>query len=566
MTGDMISNEDPTSGVTILPEQAPRRRGTKATALTAAALLVGTAGVATALFRGSSSDRDPATVIPANAFGVATIHLDLPGGQDSSISQILGLFPGVKLPDGGSLTDRVFRAMTKDSTPPVDYDKDIKPWLGDSATVAGWLDNGKPTLEIVLASTDDNAARAHLPAMMSGSDHFEVHDGWVVLGNSQADIDDALKAAATSALAGTGSYATDLNTLPSNELVTGWLDGAGAVKALQGALGSAGGGLSMFGALGAGNLAGALKDRLALGLHVADDVVQLDFRDVGSTTKTPVAMSPSSLLTQLPAGTIGAFELGDPAGVLKAVTPVIKIFGSFVGASQVCSSSGFAVAPAIPKQLLLRQLRRAIPPGTPHRQAQIRKLLGQVRQARANSSLPSGGTCKSTSSAASDPLAEIQKALGISFPDDLETILGDKAVVAFGGLELGGLPDVAIRSHPTNLSSAQSLAQQMTTHLGSTTPLHLSTTTAGDDLILATSPSYGAEIGKTGTFGDAPQVQKALDGLPADVAGALYLDLSRIWPFAGASVPDSVKHLKAIGLWSGKSGDVTTLQLRVVFG
>jgi hypothetical protein len=165
-----------------------------------------------------------------------------------------------------------------------------------------------------------------------------------------------------------------------------------------------------------------------------------------------------------------------------------------------------------------------------------------------------------------DPFAEIRKFLGISFPGDVKTVLGDRAVVAFGGLELAGLPDVAIRSHPTDLSTAQSLANTLGSTLSSNTPVNVDVSTAGDDLVLATSSTYGQEIAKAGGLGDKDQVKTALDGMPDSVNVAFYVDLSRVWPLLGSDVPDGIRHLHAVGFWAASSGDVQTAQLRVVMG
>lgn len=542
MAGDTISSDQPGPIAVLPPERGPSVAGTKATAFFAAVILVATAGVATAVFRSTTSDRNPATAVPANAFAVATLHLDLPGGQESAVDHILSLFPAAHLPSGGSLKDRVMRVLTQHSDPPVNYDKDIKPWLGDTATFAGWLNDGHPTLEVVLQSTDDAAARQHLPATLSSDEHFAVHNGWVVLGNTQSEVDAAIQAADASSLGDSGTYDGDINALPNDEAATAWVDGPATQKMLQGLFGNGSAGMSAFGGmmLGSTGLGDVLKGRFAVGLHATNDFVQFDVRSVGTKQ---YASAPASMLTQLPSGTIGAFEIGDPGAVVDGIAPALNlVFGAMnAGVSESCSS-GFSIAPS---------------PGMSP--AERRRLIQKLEHQQAH--------CQQQPTAVptpTNPTDAIQHALGISFPSDVKTILGDRAVVAFGGLELAGLPDVAIRSHPTDLSSAQTLAQTLATHLSSSAGFNLATSSAGDDLVLATSSAYADQVGKAGGLGDVAQVKTALGDLPGSVGVALYVDLSRVWSLVHA--PDSIQHLKAIGMWSTSSGDTTTGQVRIVLG
>jgi hypothetical protein len=575
---DIISSEQPAGGRWRRPREAPLiGAGARATAMTAALTLVVGAGVATAAWRGTSSGTAPEALIPANAFAVATADLSLPGGQAGALDTLLGRFPGLHLTGDGSIRDRILRTMLHSAQPSIDYDADVKPWLGDHVAIAGWNDNGKPEMEVLLQSTDDGSARQHLTDIVAGHAHVVMRDGYAVLGSSQQAVDDALAAAGHSSLRDAGPYDGDVSALPDNEAITAWFDGPQAKDVLGGtALGGAGGAMAFsgLGALGSG-FGDLLKGRAALGVHVTDTVAELDARSVGQSSTTS---APATMLTTLPSGTIGAFEVGDPGAVVDAVTPLIKVFGSFASgpAMSMCyGSSAVPVPSAVPglsPRSLRRQLSAALPPGTAHRRALIRhglrnyhKALTQARHRRAGI-VPMPQCTSGPSQPPSDPLAQIQKFFGISFPDNVKTVLGDRAVVAFGGLELAGLPDVAIRTHPTDLSAAQSLANTLSSTLSSSTPVHIDVSTAGDDLVLATSPTYGQEIAKAGDLGGQDAAKAALGDIPADVGVAGYVNLSRVWPLIGAGVPAGVQHLHAIGFWASTAGDVQTAQLRVVFG
>lgn len=586
-SSDIISSEEPAGGRWRRPREAPAGgAGVRATAMTAALTLVLGAGVATAAWRSTSSSTSPESLIPANAFAVATADLSLPGGQSSALETLLDRFPGLHLTGDGSIRDRILRTMLKGMGAPINYDTDVKPWLGDHVAIAGWNDNGKPQLEAVLQSTDDSSAREHLTKLVDGHAHVTMHDGYAVLGSTQQAVDDALAAASHSSLHDSSVYDEDINGLPGNEAITAWFNGPEAQNVLgHSMLGGTPGAmeLSPLGPLGSG-FGTLFKGRVALGIHVTDTVAEVDARSTGQTATN---MAPSTMLTTLPNGTVGAFEIGDPGAVVDAAVPLIRLFGSFAASSSMatCYGGSFAPSPtAVPglsPKALRRRLTASIPPGSPHRRAIIRQLLRSERTAIANArrahknaagGYASSGVqvpehCTSTpSTPPTDPLTAVEKALGISFPDDVKTLLGQRAVVSFGGLELAGLPDIAVRSHPSDLSTAQSLANTLSSHLSSSTPLHVDVSTAGDDLVLATSPAYGQAIAKGGDLGGQDLAKAALGDIPDAVDVAAFVDLTRVWPLIGSGVPAGVQHLHAVGFWAGTSGDVQTAQLRVVFG
>jgi hypothetical protein len=418
-------------------------------------------------------------------------------------------------------------------------------------------------------------------------------DGYAVLSDTTAHASAALRAAAHRSLAGTGAFARDVAHLPGDEALLGGLDGPPAERALESALG----GMlpwDMFGGVGPGSpspgsggpgaevpgfgmpglgsgmfgLAGGrdpLAGRVALGAHVTDDVAQLDLVSFG----TPAARTaPATLLSQLPASTVGAVEIGDPGPAVAQVTDLLRAFDDFgVSAQESCAQ----FVPSLPQ--VMPKVR--VPKGIPHRRAILREMrqarhraLAEARAgATANGSggLASAGTC-TVGTTSPSPLQAFRQATGLSLPGDVQTVLGTGAVVAFGGLHLTALPDVAVRSQPRDLPAAQALADRLRARLSAQHLVDLGVQSAGGDLVLATSPGYAEQVAQGGTFGSQPQVQKALGALPAQVSAAGYEDLSRLWPLFSDHVPADVRHLKAVGFWSDSRGALQHLQLRLVVG
>src|SRR5437763_937904 len=116
--------------------------GAKLTALTTALAVVLTGGVVTAAWRAFQPHHSPEALVPSTAFAVGTLDLSMPGGQAEALATFAAHFPGSPTHRGdGSAVDRLLRAIFHASSDPhVDYDRDVKPWLGDHVALAGWMD------------------------------------------------------------------------------------------------------------------------------------------------------------------------------------------------------------------------------------------------------------------------------------------------------------------------------------------------------------------------------------------------------------------------------------------
>jgi hypothetical protein len=280
---DTISSDDGAQWPVV---EEPRHGGmlgrlsgaSRTTAMTAAVSAVLLGGIATVTVRSFAPTANPAEVVPASAFAIAQFDLSLPDGQADATEHLVKRFPGA--PTGsGSIRDRLLRAMFKDSSDPhVDYDRSIKPWLGDHVAVAGWIDGtGKPQAEFVLESTDDGAARTAIHKA-SPDVGIAFSHGFAVLAPSQSAADAAVRAADKSSLADNTTYTGDLGLLDGTPVATGWADGAGVAKAIKSAFTSdvGAGAPDPLAATGLENVNG----RVVTGLRVSDDgdnsAIQLD--------------------------------------------------------------------------------------------------------------------------------------------------------------------------------------------------------------------------------------------------------------------------------------------------
>lgn len=599
------------------PDRAsvPRRATSLLTVMTTVAALTLAGGVVTAAWRSTSDSRGPATLIPASAFAVGTIDLSLPDGQAHALMTLADRFPDSPTHSGdGSAADRLLRALFHASTGTrVDYDRDVKPWVGDHVAVAGWVDAaGRPQMEAVVQSTDDNAARAELTKLL-GRGHGAVRfaDGYAVVADTDALAARTIASAHHASLAGTASYTGDVDALPGTPVATGWVDGPGVRKALTAAMepGAArmfGGGMNPFallgplGMLGSAGMLGAapgmspgtgvapgmgsgmrprgdnanslLDGRFAVGVRVTGDYVEVDSRSIG---RPAGHQSDSSSLTALPASTIAAVELGDPAALVSGATNALRGFLSFQALPTHLSR---LPVPALPSSGPCMG-HGPVPPATtvprdlPHRRA----LLRELRQLRRHHNDPGcsrmfrvhpPGMHAFHPPAEVDPLARLRATTGLDLPADATTLLGDSVVVSYGGVDLGAgvVPKVAVRTHPADLAAARAVADRLQQRLSSSRGMDISVGTVGSDLLLATTSGYAADVEHGIGFGDQDQVRLALGGLPSHVTAAGYVNLADVLPLLGSHLPADLVHLKAAGFWSTGDGDVQTSQLRLIIG
>jgi hypothetical protein len=125
-----------------------------------------------------SSGADTAKLAPASSFLYAEVSLDPSGSQQAGVRSILGDLPGSG-PPKQRLNDLLERA-SKSGKSPFDYEKDVKPWLGDKAAVfvappaAGAKD---PAWAAVVATSDESKAKDALKKLQEPGDRKATYNG-----------------------------------------------------------------------------------------------------------------------------------------------------------------------------------------------------------------------------------------------------------------------------------------------------------------------------------------------------------------------------------------------------
>ncbi|MEL4356882.1 MULTISPECIES: DUF3352 domain-containing protein [unclassified Luteococcus] len=230
-------------------ETAPKKKsgaGLKAGIAGLAVLALGAGGLAIAdpmnMFGGD--DAASSAMIPGDAVGYAEVNFDPDMSQKAEMVRFAMKFPSLKekvsLTEGGDLKQELWTSMSKDSSclKDVNYDADIKPWLGDHLAVA--VRSGAKNPIMVIEAKDEAKARAGFEKLnkcetdeknkLSG---LAFSDGYLVAAKTQADADKAVADAKSDPLEKKAEFTEDLKQLGDTGMMTMWGNKDGLVQLME---------------------------------------------------------------------------------------------------------------------------------------------------------------------------------------------------------------------------------------------------------------------------------------------------------------------------------------------
>lgn len=289
-------------------------------------------GAFTAVKLLASKGSQPDRWAPANSIAFAKFDLDPSASAKVAAWEFEQKFPKApKIASADQLKDGLLGAAFDDGTGDVNYATDIKPWLGDRLAVAEFPDSaGKPQEIDILAIKDAKKAQAALTKLVatassdeSGGDSvtgsfsaFSIQGDYVVLGASQAIVDQAIAAAKKADIDSNSTYTSDIAQLKSDRVATIWWDAGATLKAMSGDLPANARGLLMSGGLtGLPDLTKA--GRFVMGLRVQPTYAELQGRILGSSSPKLSSGDAGSALGDLPGGTVAGISLANPEQLLK---------------------------------------------------------------------------------------------------------------------------------------------------------------------------------------------------------------------------------------------------------
>ena len=183
------------------------------------AVVAGGAWAATSFF---ATGAQPAEALPASTVAYFSVDLDPSGGQKIEAIKTLRKFPGftdkVDLQTDDDLRERFFEEVTSSGEcEGLDYDADVKPWLGSRAAMAVVdLGEDEPTPVGVVQTTDSGKAEDGLSALVDACGGGEAAGGdvggwvvdgdWIVVAETPEIAQKVVDAADGSTLAGDASF------------------------------------------------------------------------------------------------------------------------------------------------------------------------------------------------------------------------------------------------------------------------------------------------------------------------------------------------------------------------
>jgi hypothetical protein len=210
------------------PEPAPRRRRRRTLFIAlgaVVALLVSGAAVAGAAVWYGWGATEPEDVLPGSSIAFARVDLSPGLGQALALQSLARKFPS--RPGGDDLVAQAEQNLTRELLAPLDFQTDVKPWLGDRLGTALWSPGGSATCTLTaLASTDDAKARAAL-ARVAGIT-YDFRSGYAVLARCDhgGTVSQALADAAQQSLSAQPAFGQAKGQLPGGQAVLAWINGS----------------------------------------------------------------------------------------------------------------------------------------------------------------------------------------------------------------------------------------------------------------------------------------------------------------------------------------------------
>lgn len=316
----------------VMPEtlDAPVQKQSRARTLAlVGGLVVIVAGTAaagvgwTAFSRLNGGGPQPESVLPSDTVAFMKVDLNPSAGQKVAAVRFALRFPEAKgkVTETSDLRKVAFDQMKEDAKlKDVDYAADVEPWLGERFAVGllpGATSKDKPIPVAVLAVTDEDKAAEALPRLTgSGKTACGVRDGFAICSEDHTVVTLLTEAEQGTTLAESQQFAADMDALGEDGVAAAWVDLKRVGEVADAArLGT--------GLLGTGLIGTPIPDaprggRVVVALRFAGPHLEL----VGRVTDMSLAWSDrrgsGTGVTDLPAGTLGAFGLSGASEQLKA--------------------------------------------------------------------------------------------------------------------------------------------------------------------------------------------------------------------------------------------------------
>ena len=287
----------------------------------AAAVGAGAFGVTQFMSGGSS----PATAVPASAIAYASLDLDPSAAQKIEAIKIMRKFPGLrsqlKIGSRDDLRRVLFEQIQRDgSCGSLNYDRDVKPWLGDRVAVAAVPEGSRIEPLAVVQVRDQDKARAGVRTLdrcgSDGGDSTGVafSGDYMLVAETASEARRMARSVKSSTLADDADYKTWMDRVGDPGIVSMYAARSAASHLLD-AAGTTGG------ATGRKQLTQALKgfEGASAVVRFKDGAVETELSSKGLGAGAAAATSSGPDIRTLPGSTAAALSVSLRSGWLDSL-------------------------------------------------------------------------------------------------------------------------------------------------------------------------------------------------------------------------------------------------------
>ena len=263
----------------------------------------------------SNEAKKAAGLVPSTALAYVSIAVDPSDSQKSDIDGILAKFPKASTKTFDAARDQ---ALTKAvQSLGLNYQQDVKPWLGDELALAAMPNTPNPSPVGLIKSKNDVEAKAALEKAAKSPKFdaaYQIVNGYVVVVQKKDSglLDTVARQAASSStsLGSQDKFTRVVDKLSSDRLVTAWADGHALLSLAKAELSKQAGKAKV-------NLS-ALPD---IGSAAADLHAVQSGAVLSGLVETPGASGGGdmTITNNLPADTLGAISLWNIGGAFDSV-------------------------------------------------------------------------------------------------------------------------------------------------------------------------------------------------------------------------------------------------------
>ena len=234
--GVLVYGQTEILGPSIPPSR--RRRTVAVVVGVVLSMLLGGTAIAGAFVWYGWGTTEPEDVLPGSSMAFARVDLSPGLGQQLALGNIIKKFPHQQT--GQDAVNTFKQRIVEEMLPPLKFDTDIEPWLGDRMGLSLWSPAGRSTrcTLVALASNDDDKAKSALQRVTVTYLSFAFSKGYAILAtcpgqSGTTTADDAVAAADSESLSQHAGFADALGNLPSGQAILAWMNGSAVASGVN---------------------------------------------------------------------------------------------------------------------------------------------------------------------------------------------------------------------------------------------------------------------------------------------------------------------------------------------